>query len=137
MDIRHDEKAIRDLLTTSRVVAVVGHSDKPHRPSYQIARYLRRIGYKVYAVNPELSEIDGEKCYATLKDIPEKVDIVDVFRRSEFLPEIVNEAIAVGARAVWAQFGIRSSEAARRAEDAHLPIVMDACIKVERNRLMG
>lgn len=128
--------AIRQLLAGARVIAVVGHSDKPHRTSYQIAQFLQRVGYKVYAVNPEVTEIDGEKCYASLKDIPEPIDIVNVFRRSEFLPGVVDEALAVGAKAVWAQLGVYNAEAAHKADSTGLPIVMDACIKVEYNRVM-
>lgn len=128
--------AIRQLLAGARVIAVVGHSDKPHRTSYQIAQFLRRVGYRVYPVNPEVAEIDSEKCYAALKDIPEPIDIVNVFRRSEFLPGVVDEALATGAKAVWAQLGVYSGEAGRKADSAGLPIVMDACIKVEYNRVM-
>ncbi len=128
--------AIRQLLAGARVIAVVGHSDKSHRTSYQIAQFLRRVGYKVYPVNPAVIEIDGEKCYAALKDIPEPIDIVNVFRRSEYLPGVVDEALAAGAQAVWAQLGVYNSEAARKADSAGLPIVMDACIKVEYNRVI-
>jgi predicted CoA-binding protein len=132
-----DDKALQDLLETAHVIAVVGHSDKPYRTSYQIADYLRRVGYKVYPVNPEAAEINGERCYPSLKDVPEPIDIVDVFRRSEYLAGVVEEAAAVGAKAVWAQLGVMSDEAARIAEAAGLPLVMDACIKVEHRRLVG
>src|SRR5512147_1469340 len=98
-----NDTALRDLLASARVIAVVGHSDKPHRTSYQIAQYLRRAGYTVYAVNPEVETIDGEPSYASLHDVPEAIDIVNVFRRSEFLAGVVDEAAAVGAKAVWAQ----------------------------------
>lgn len=137
MQITHDDQAVRDLLANARVIAVVGHSDKPYRTSYQIAQYLRRAGYTVYPVNPEVEQIDGERCYPSLKDVPEPIDIVDVFRRSEFLPGVVDDAIAAGAKAVWAQLGVSSSDAAAKAEAAHLPLVMDACIKVEHRRLLG
>jgi predicted CoA-binding protein len=128
---------IRQLLREAKVIAVVGHSDKPHRTSYQIAQFLRRVGYRVYPVNPAVSQIDGEKSYASLKDIPEPIDIVNVFRRSEFLPAVVDEALSAGAKAVWAQLGVYSGEAARKADSAGLPIVMDACIKVEYNKVMA
>jgi hypothetical protein len=128
---------IRQLLREAKVIAVVGHSDKPHRTSYQIAQFLRRVGYRVYPVNPAVSQIDSEKSYASLKDIPEPIDIVNVFRRSEFLPAVVDEALSAGAKAVWAQLGVYSGEAARKADSAGLPIVMDACIKVEYNKVMA
>lgn len=133
--ILSDDTAIRDLLMRSRVVAVVGHSDNPERTSYQIARFLRDVGYKVYPVNPELREIDGEACYATLADVPEKIDIVNVFRRSVFLPGVVDDAISVGAKSVWAQLGVYDEEAGQKAAEAGLDVVMDSCIKVEYLRL--
>lgn len=131
-----DEHDVRDLLANARVIAVVGHSDKPYRTSYQIAQYLRGAGYTVYAVNPEVEQIDGERCYPSLKDVPEPIDIVDVFRRSEYLPGVVDDAIAAGAKSVWAQLGVSSGEAASRAQAADLPLVMDSCIKVEHRRLL-
>jgi len=137
MLITHDETALRDLLTSARVIAVVGHSDRSYRTSYQIAAYLRRAGYKVYPVNPEVSTIDGEICYPSLADVPEPIDIVNVFRRSEFLADVVKQAVDVKAKAVWAQLGVQSAEAATAAEAAHLPLLMDACIKVEHRRLVG
>jgi predicted CoA-binding protein len=112
------------------VIAVVGHSDNPHRTSYQIAAYLRQAGYRVYPVNPTVNEIDGEPCYPTLAAVPEPIDIVNVFRRSEYLPGVVEEAIAVGARSIWAQLGVYDSGAEQRANAAGLPVVMDTCIKV-------
>lgn len=127
---------LRDLLGQARVIAVVGHSDKPYRTSYQIAQYLRRAGYKVYAVNPVVSEIDGEKSYANLAEVPEKIDIVDVFRRSEHLKDITKEAIAAGAGAVWGQLGVIDEEAAAISKDAAIPMVMDRCIKIEHQRLI-
>ncbi|MDX1992480.1 MAG: CoA-binding protein [bacterium] len=131
-----DDAALKQLLTGAKVIAVVGYSDKPTRPSYQIGRYLKNAGYTVYAVNPTLKEIDGEPVYATLTDVPEKIDVVDVFRRSEFLPEVVEDAIAAGAKTVWAQLGVTHDDAARRAEEAGLDIVMNRCIKVEHMRLL-
>jgi uncharacterized protein len=122
--------AQRELLKTSKIIAVVGHSDKPERTSYQIAQFLRRAGYTVYPVNPSIQEIDGQAVYASLADVPGKIDIVNVFRQSEFLPGVVDEAIAVGAGAVWAQLGVADSQAAAQAEAAGLPLVMDTCIKV-------
>ena len=130
------DEAVRLLLGNSRVIAVVGHSDKPYRTSYQIAHFLKRVGYTVYPVNPSVEQIDGERSYASLADVPEPIDIVNVFRRSEYLSGVVDEAIAVGAKAVWAQLGVYDEKAARKAEAAGLDIVMDQCIKVEYNRVM-
>lgn len=137
MLITHDQTAVRDLLTNARVIAVVGHSDRSYRTSYQIAAYLRRAGYKVYPVNPEVSTIDGEVCYPSLADVPEPIDIVNVFRRSEYLADVVEQAANVHAKAVWAQLGVQSPAAAKIAEANNLPLVMDACIKVEHRRLLG
>jgi len=136
MLINADDEARRHLLTTARVIAVVGHSDRSYRTSYQIARYLRQSGYTVYPVNPEIESVNGQPSYPSLAQVPEPIDIVNVFRRSEFLPEIIDEAIAVGAKAVWAQLGVLSDDAANKAHAANLPLVMDQCIKVERNRLL-
>jgi uncharacterized protein len=132
-----NDSAVRDLLANARVIAVVGYSDKPHRTSYQIAGFLKRAGYTVYAVNPTVSVIDGQPCYPSLADVPEPIDIVDVFRRSEYLPGVVDDAIAAKAKAVWAQLGVYDAEAGRKAEAAGLRVVMDACIKVEYIRLMN
>jgi predicted CoA-binding protein len=106
------------------------------RTSYQIAQFLKRMGYTVYAVNPTISTINGEKSYASLADVPEPIDIVDVFRRSEYLAGVVDDAIGAGAKAVWAQLGVYDAEAGRKAEAAGLDIVMDRCIKVEYARLL-
>ncbi len=137
MLISHNETDLRELLANARVIAVVGHSERPYRTSYQIAVYLRHAGYKVYPVNPEVSSIDGEICYPSLSEVPEPIDIVNVFRRSQFLADVVEQAAAVKAKAVWAQLGVESAEAAAAAEAAHLPLVMDMCIKVEHRRLLG
>ncbi len=128
---------LHDLLARAKVIAVVGHSDKPHRTSYRIAQYLRQAGYKVYPVNPTVKEIDGLPCYPSLGAVPESIDIVDVFRRSEYLPDIVEESIAVGAKAIWMQLGVINEEAAQRAEKAGLDVVMDRCIMVDHRQLMG
>lgn len=126
---------IKDLLSQSKVVAVIGHSDKPHRTSYRIAQYLRDVGYKVYPVNPVVDQIDGQKSYASLADVPEPIDIVDVFRRSEHLDQIVADAVAVGAKSVWTQLGVVDPAAEARANRDGMPIVIDRCIKVEHRRL--
>ncbi|HRN50586.1 MAG TPA: CoA-binding protein [Anaerolineales bacterium] len=133
----HTQDELRNLLETARTVAVVGHSDKPFRTSYRIASYLREVGYEVYPVNPALTEIDGQKVYPDLASVPVPIDIVDVFRRSEHLDDIVKEAIQVGAKAVWAQVGVEDAQAAATAEAAKLPMVMDRCIMVDHRSLLG
>lgn len=127
---------MRELLTRSKVIAVVGHSDNPGRTSYQIAQYLKRVGYKVYPVNPTVSEIDGEKSYPDLASVPEPIDIVNVFRRSEYLADIFDEAVEVGAKSVWAQLGVVDILLEAKAEDIDYPLVMDTCIKVVHARLV-
>lgn len=133
--LNHDDAAMLTILKEARTIAVVGHSDKPHRTSYQIAHFLRLAGYRVLPVNPEVKAIDGEHCYASLAAVDVPVDIVNVFRRSQFLPEIVSEAIAIRAKAVWAQLGVESDAALNRALSAGLAIAMNRCIKVEFMRL--
>ncbi|MCC6567116.1 MAG: CoA-binding protein [Chloroflexi bacterium] len=130
-----DDSRLRDLLENARVIAVVGHSDDPARDSYRIGRYLRDAGYVVYPVNPTLTEIDGERCYPDLASVPEPIDIVDVFRRAEFLPDIVRDAVRVDAGAVWGQFTVTHPEADRIAAETGIPLVMDRCILVEHRRL--
>ena len=120
-----------EILKTSHTIAVVGLSNCGQRPSYGVAAYLQSAGYRVIPVNPGQTEILGEKCYARLEDIPERVDIVDVFRRSEFVPEIVESAIRIGARGVWMQEGVIHSEAAERARRAGLFVIMNSCILKE------
>jgi uncharacterized protein len=120
-----------EILKTSRTIAVVGLSNRRHRPSYGVAEYLLSAGYRIVPVNPGETEILGEKCYARLEDIPGHVDIVDVFRRSEFLPEIVESAIRIGARGVWMQEGVIHAQAAERARSAGLFVIMNACILKE------
>ncbi|MEC4812659.1 MAG: CoA-binding protein [Scytonema sp. PMC 1069.18] len=129
------DSAIQDILTTTKVIAVVGHSDKPNRTSYQIAQFLRKVGYTVYPVNPQVQEIDGQPSYPSLKEVPSHIDIVNVFRRSDYLSEIVAEAIAINAKTIWAQLGVSDEAAAQKALDAGMNVVMDACIKVEYLRL--
>jgi len=127
---------LRELLVKAKVIAVVGYSDKPYRTSYRIGQYLRNAGYKVYPVNPTISEIDGLPCYSNLAAIPEPIDIVDVFRRSEYLAQIVDEAIAVGAKAIWTQLGVVDEAAAQKADEAGLDVVMDRCIMVDHGLLI-
>jgi hypothetical protein len=126
---------IRTLLENSKTVAVVGYSDDADRPSHTIAHRLIGLGYKVYFVNPTLVSNEARTIYANVADIPERIDIVDVFRRPEAVPEVVEDAIAAGAKAVWMQLRIVNEAAARRAEAAGLQVVMNRCIKVEHSRL--
>jgi uncharacterized protein len=122
---------VSQVLKSTRTIAVVGLSSRGHRPSYGVARYLQSAGYRVIPVNPAESEVLGEKSYARLEDIPEPVDLVDVFRRSEFVPEIVESAIRIGAHGVWMQEGVIHAEAAERARAAGLFVIMDVCILKE------
>lgn len=121
---------IRELLRTSRVIAVVGASDKPDRPSYDIASTLLDRGYTIIPVNPGKKEILGQKCYPDLKSIPVPVDIVNIFRNPADVPPVVDEAIAIKAKCVWMQTGISHPEAAKKAADAGLKVLQDSCIKV-------
>jgi len=114
-----------------KTVAVVGISDDPMRPSNFVARFLKEHGYKIIPVNPKLKEWEGEKCYPDLVSIPVKVDIVDIFRRSEAIPPIIDEAIAIKAKVVWMQEGIINEEAAAKAQKAGIEVVMDKCTKIE------
>ncbi len=133
---QYDDAALRDILSEAKVVALVGYSDDPSRPSYQIGQFLKRVGYHVYPVNPTIEQIDGDRVYATLADVPEKIDVVNVFRRSEYLAGVVDEAITVGAPVVWAQFGVSDPGAARKGEDAGVRVIMNNCIKISYLHLM-
>jgi len=128
---------ISRLLRESKTIAVVGLSSRPTRPSNGVARYLQRAGYRVIPVNPRETEVLGERCYARLEDVPERVDIVDVFRRSEHVPGIVESAIGIGAKAVWMQDGVHHEESARKAEAAGLMVVMDDCMLRRHAALFG
>ena len=126
---------IADILRTARTVAVVGLSGKRFRPSFGVTEYMQRNGYRIIPVNPHESEILGEHCYPDLDSVPGPVDIVDIFRRSEFVPEIVEAAIRKGARAIWMQEGVIHEEAAHRAMEAGLTVVMDRCILKDHRRM--
>lgn len=126
---------IPELLKTSRTIAVVGLSSKRFRPSYGVAEYMQRNGYRIIPVNPFEQAVLGEKCYPDLDSIPERVDIVDIFRRAEFVPEVVEAAIRIGARAVWMQEGVVHEPAAERAAAAGLTVVMDRCILKDHRRM--
>jgi len=128
---------IRDLLDGGKVIAVVGLSSKLHRPSHGVARYMQSAGYRIIPVNPNESEVLGEKSYPRLEDVPLQVNIVDVFRQSRHVPALVESAIAIGADAVWLQEGVIHEEAAARARQAGLQVVMDLCILKEHARRFG
>jgi hypothetical protein len=126
---------IAEILGAAHTIAVVGLSAKRFRPSHSVAEYMQRAGYRIIPVNPNVAEVLGEKSYATLDAIPEPVDIVDIFRRSEHVPEIVEAAIRKGAKTIWMQEGVVHEEAAHRAESAGLTVVMDRCILKDHRRL--
>ncbi len=127
---------IRELLTQSTTIAVVGLSPKPSRPSYGVANYLKNKNYRIIPVNPNYPEVLGEKSYPALSDVPEKIDIVDIFRRPEYVPPVVDEAIKIKAKVIWMQSGIVNYPAAQKAKDAGLVVVMDRCLAVARSTLM-
>jgi predicted CoA-binding protein len=128
---------IKRILREYKTIAVVGLSAKWNRPSHFAAKYMKEHGYKIIPVNPGYDEILGEKCYPSLFDIPEPVDIVDIFRRSEDVPPIVEDAINIGAKVVWMQLTVINEEAASRAREAGLEVVMNRCVKIEHGRLFG
>ena len=128
-------KPIAAILLDSHTIAVVGLSGKRYRPSYGVAEYMQKAGYRIIPVNPRESQILGEKCYPDLESIPEAVDIVNIFRRPEFVPAIVEAAIRKGAKAIWMQEGVVHEEAARQAEAAGLAVIMDRCILKDHRRL--
>ncbi|MDP9426648.1 MAG: CoA-binding protein [Actinomycetota bacterium] len=128
---------IKGLLEGSRNIAVVGMSDNPYRTSHAIARFLQNAGYRIFPVNPNLTgPVLGEEPYATVEEIPERVDIVDVFRRSELTPPVARDAVAAGAKVLWLQLGVYNEEAARYAAEHGLTVVMDRCIKVDHAALV-
>ena len=127
----NQDAAINELLNSTKTIAVVGLSSKPYRASFGVSQSLQDSGYRIIPVNPNESEVLGEKCYVRLEDIPEKIDIVDIFRRSELVPEIVDAAIRIGARAIWMQEGVEDEPSAERARKAGLFVIMDNCIAKE------
>jgi predicted CoA-binding protein len=128
-------KRITEILDSARTIAVVGLSGKRYRPSYGVAEYLKKAGYRIIPVNPQEREVLGEKAYPDLDSVPEAIDIVDIFRRSEYVPDIVEAAIRIGAKAVWMQEGVYHEQAAARAGQAGLAVVMDRCILKDHRRL--
>ncbi len=132
-----DIATLRRILRTSRTIAVVGLSAEWHRPSFFAAKYMQAHGYRIIPVNPRYTEILGERCHSSLDSIEEPVDIVDVFRRTEDVPPVADQAIAIGAKCLWQQIGVKNVEAAARAAKAGLDVVMDRCVKIEHARLFG
>ena len=130
-----DDKQVYELLERAHVVAIVGLSPEEGKASNGVARYLKREGYRIIPVNPKITEALGEKAYPSLAEIPVPVDVVQIFRRSEDVPPVVEDAIAIGAKVVWMQSGIINEEAAARAEAAGLKVVMDACMREEHRAL--
>jgi predicted CoA-binding protein len=130
------DACLRELLQSAHTIAVVGLSSSRSRASYGVSQYLQSAGYRIIPVNPNEREVLGQKAYARLEDLPEKVDIVDIFRRSEFVSEVVDSAIAIGAKAIWMQEGVEDEQAAARAQKAGLLVVMDRCILKEHMRLL-
>jgi len=132
-----DINTLRRILRESRTLAMVGLSADWFRPSYFAAKYMQEHGYRIIPVNPKYESILGEKCYKSLRDIPEKVDLVDIFRKSNDVMPIAEEAIAIGAKVLWQQLGVKNEAAAAKARAAGLEAVMDRCVKIEHGRLFG
>lgn len=129
-----EAEQITELLKTAKTIAVVGLTDSPLRPSYGVTQYMRSQGYRIIPVNPNISEWEGEKAYSSLLDVPEKVDIVNIFRRPDAVPEVVEQTIQIKAPAIWMQEGVVHEEAAERARQAGILVVMDLCILKEHRR---
>ena len=135
--MNEDINTLRRILKQSKTIAVVGLSANWWRPSYFAAKYMQEHGYRIIPVNPAYQEVLGEPCYRSVRDIPEPVDIVDCFRKSEEIPAIAEDAIAIGAKVLWMQLGVINPEAADKARKAGLEVVMDRCVKIEHARLFG
>jgi len=131
-----DEQAIRDILVSAKTIAVVGASTKPWRDSNSIMQYLMDRGYTVYPVNPSYETVLGRRCFPDVASIPGRVDIVDVFRNPEGVPEVVEDALAAKAKILWLQFGVVHQEAAKKAEEHGLQVIMDHCIAIDHRRLV-
>jgi predicted CoA-binding protein len=132
-----DSEKLRRILKTAKTIAVVGLSAQWHRPSYFAAKYLQDHGYRIVPVNPMYDEVLGEKCYKSLRDVPDRIDMVDCFRKSAEIPAIAEEAIAVGAKVLWMQLGVENAQARKRAEEAGLEVVENRCVKIEHGRFYG
>ena len=133
----NSDKVMKEILLSVKTVASVGLSSSDEKESYWIVSYLKEQGYQIIPVNPTATEILGEKVYPSLSSIPDKVDVVQVFRKPEDVPPVVDEAIIIGAKIVWMQEGIANEEAAQKARDAGLQVVMDACMRATHRRLIG
>lgn len=131
------DQALRDLLQATRTIAVVGISTDPAKPNHYVAKYLQEHGYRIVPVNPRYPEVLGERCYPSLAAIPFPVDMVNVFRRADDCPAVAEHAVDIGAKSLWLQLGITSSEAEAIARQAGLTVVMDRCLKMEHARLLG
>jgi predicted CoA-binding protein len=129
------DQELRSILGEAKTIAVVGLSSKPDRDSHEVAEYLQGKGYRIIPVNPNETEVLGEKAYPSLLDVPEKVDVVDVFRRAEYTPEIAEQAVKIGARVLWLQDGIVNEDAWRIAQEGGIDVVMGVCIRRTKNRL--
>lgn len=132
-----DITLLRKVLSENRVIAIVGLSDKPHRPSYFVGKYLKDHGFTIVPVNPTVDEILGEKSYASLEDLPMQIDMVDCFRRSNQMPDLARSAVAIGAKCLWMQLGVVNEEAKEIANANGLDVIMDRCTKIEYARLFG
>jgi predicted CoA-binding protein len=132
-----DDQTIRTILETCKTIAVVGLSAEPERPSFGVARYLQAHGYRIVPVNPKYAQVLGEKSYASLRDIPFVIDIVDVFRKTSDVLPVAQDAVAIGAKCLWQQLGVENSEADALARAHGLASVMDRCVKIEHARLVG
>lgn len=133
----NDDQMMKDILLSARTIASVGLSSNQEKESYWIVSYLKDQGYRIIPVNPMADEILGEKVYPDLESVPEKIDVVQVFRKPEDVPPVVDSAIKIGAKVVWMQEGIVNEEAAQKARQAGLQVVMDACMRVTHRRLIG
>ena len=133
----NSDQVMKDILLSTKTIASVGLSSNTEKESYWIASYLKDQGYHVIPVNPTATEIFGEKAYPNLESVPEKIDVVQVFRKSEDVPPVVEDAIRIGAKVVWMQEGIVNEEAAQKAREAGLQVVMDACMRATHRRLIG
>ncbi len=132
-----DINTLRRILKQTRTLAIVGLSANWYRPSFFAAKYMQEHGYRIIPVNPAYDEVLGEKCYPSLKEIPEQIDMVDCFRKSEDIEPIAKQAIEIGAKVLWMQLGVMNENAARMARDAGLEVVQDRCVKIEHGRLFG
>jgi len=132
-----NDTELAKLLRETKTIAVVGLSSNPMRPSFGVSRFLQRQGYRIIPVNPNETEVLGERAYPSVKDVPEQVDIINIFRRPARVPEVIDDALGKGARCIWMQEGVVNHEAARKAEEAGMSVVMDRCILKEMARLLS